>query len=280
MANTIISPAVYSKKWLKNYDQSQVMADLVSTTYQGDMMENGDTLYAQKFSNVTISTYTPGSDISVQSLTMTNQSISINQKKAALGVIDATEIRQSHLPLVNGFMKRFAMGFGATIDDRLLGHYADVDSGNILGSDAAPIAITKDNVYDYFVEARKMLKVDGVPFQGLVAVVDEDTESAILRSPDFVKATQTGDQVVRKGEIGSLAGFRVVTSPRIATVSGVRHQMFFQPEFIELVVQLDYENLLQTYKPEKQFGTGIKGLALYGSAVLQTTAGVVLKKAA
>ena len=45
MANTIISPAVYSKKWLKNYDQSQVMADLVSTTYQGDMMENGDTLY-------------------------------------------------------------------------------------------------------------------------------------------------------------------------------------------------------------------------------------------
>jgi hypothetical protein len=280
MANTMINPAIYSKKWLRNYDLATVMADLVNTTYQGDMANAGDIMHAQQLPNITINTYSPGTDITPQSVTITDQTISVNQKKAAMVYIDETEIKQTHLPIINGLMKRFSVAFANTIDDRLLGHYADVNAANVIGSDAAPITVTPANVYDYFVQAGEIMLASGIPPEGLVAVVDEKVKSACLRSPDFVKATATGDQVVRKGQIGELAGFKVVVTPRIATVSGVRNQMFFHPDFIELIVQLDADRLLKVGDAEKQVAKYIRSAALYGSGVLQNTAGVVLKRAA
>jgi hypothetical protein len=280
MANTMINPVIYSKKFLRNFDLQTVMANLVSTTYQGDMAEAGDTLKAQKLPNVTYSTYTPGNDMSAQDVTITDNTIQVNQKKGALIYLDDMEIKQTHLPVINGMMKRFAYGASTVIDDRCLGHYADVDSGNILGSDANPISLTKDNIYGYACTAYEYLQNAGAMLDSLFMVVDPNTSTLIKQSPDYVKATQTGDMVVRNGEIANFAGFKVVVSPRLTAVSGVKNLMFFHPEFIELIIQIDAKRLMDQQKAEKRHGMFVKSGILYGSGVLQPTAGVVLKKAA
>src|SRR5690606_7893035 len=116
------------------------------------------------------------------------------------------------IDLVKGYTKRAMVSMAQTIDSHLLTRSADVDSGNIIGTDIAPITLTKDNVYGYFVQAAGMLDEDNIPEEGRVAVVDPGTKALILQSPQFVQATTTGDEVVRKGHLGHMAGFKIVVS--------------------------------------------------------------------
>ncbi len=281
MANSFSTtyPEIFSKTLLKNFDKATVMGKLVNRDYEGEIKNYGDIVNAVLYGNVTIGDYTPGSDVAVQNLSLTNYQMPIDQKKAFNAVIDLVEITQSNLDLVNGWMGRAAVALGETADDRLLGHYADVDAGNIIGSDAAPITLTKDNIYGYFVEAGKLLDADGIPAEGRYAVIDEDTKALVLNSPDYVKATSGGDTVVRSGKVGMMAGFEVHMTPRLTAVSSVKNLMFMTKDFISLAFQIPADHI-KTYEPEKQFGTGLKGLALYGSKVFHPKAGVVLKRAA
>jgi hypothetical protein len=180
------------------------------------------------------------------------------------------------------FSKRAAIAMAQTIDTRIFTHYADT-TNTTLGSTTTPVTLTPDNVYNYFVDARRLLQSanaldsesadDGA--SGPVALIDVQTESLILRSPDFIKATQTGDSVVRNGEIGKLAGFRVKVSNRITAVSGTIPLMFFTRDFISLAVRIP-PNKMEMYKPEKRFGMGMKALMFYGTKVFNPTAGVTL----
>lgn len=285
MANSFSStfPEVFSKLALKNFDLNSVMSRLVNRDYEGEIKKAGDTVNAILYGDVTVGDYTPGSDVSVQNWSLTNNQMLIDQKKTFNGVIDLVEITQSHLSLVNGWMKRASVAMSETVDDRLLGHYADVDAGNVIGSNASPITLTAANVYDYFVDAGKMLDADGIPEAGRVAVIDEDTKALIRKSDEYTHATSVGDENIKKGRVGEFAGFDVYMTPRIPTVTpsgtDLKNLMFFTKDFISLAFQIPADHM-KTYEPEKQFGTGIKGLALYGTEVFHSTAGVVLKRVA
>ncbi len=281
MANTFTGafPAIYSKKYLTNYDLAVVMPKLVSTTYQTDVKAFGNVVHMSHFGNVTISTYTPGTDMTPQALSTTDNTLSLNQFKGFDYIIDATEIKQSHLPLLNKWMQRASIAMAQTIDDALLAHYADADAGNVIGSDAAPLSLTPDNVYDYCLMAAENLDNNGIPEEDRYLVIDPNTRSLIRKSPDFVKNTELGDTVVRKGQVGEIAGFTVMVSARLTAVSGVKNLMYFHKDFIQFAAQFSPKNF-KTYDPQHQHGVGVKGLTIYGSAVPQGIAGGVIKKAA
>lgn len=279
MPNTFSAtyPEVFSKTLLKNFDKATVMGKLVNRDYEGEIKNAGDVVNAVLFGNVTVGDYTPGSDVAVQNLSLSNNTMNIDQRKAFNAIIDLVEITQSHLDLVNGWMNRAAVALGEAADDRLLSHHADVDANHLIGSNSTPITLTKDNIFEYFVEAGKLLDQDGIPSEDRYAVIDEDTKALLLKSPDYVKATSGGDDVVRSGKVGMLAGFEVHMTPRIPTLSGVKNLLFMHKDYISLAFQIPPEHI-KTYEPEKQFGTGIKGLALYGSKVFLPKAAVVLKR--
>jgi len=274
-------PAVWSKYLAKTFDAASVMVPLVNRSVEGDLASAGDTVHVQKYGNVSVSNYTEGSDNTVQTVSLTDATLVLNQKKYFQFVIDSIEQATAHLDLVKGFSKRAMVTMAQTIDDRLFTHYADTDAANVIGTTTNPISLTIDNVYHYFIEARRLLKAKNA-LEGLdddpVAVVDVGTEALILKSPRFVQQTSEGDSVVRKATIGHLAGFRVVVSNRITAVSNTLPLMFFTKDFISFAMRITPDKF-ETYKPEKQFGTGVKGLAFYGSKVFNDDAGVVLYKA-
>ena len=274
---TATFPDIFSKTLLQNFDKASVMGQLVSRDYEGDIKNAGDVVNAVLFGNVTVSDYTPGTDVAVQSLSLSQNALQIDQKKAFNAIIDLVEISQSHLDLVNGWMKRASVALGEAVDDRLLAHYADVATSNTIGTNAVPITLTSANVYDNFVEAGRLLDAAGIPQDERYAVIDSETKALLLKSPSYVRATNYGDSIVQSGAIGTIAGFEVRMTPRIPIVSSVKNLMFMHRSYISLAFQIPTDHI-QTYIPEKQFGTGIKGLALYGSKVFQNTAAVVLKK--
>lgn len=281
MANTFTTsyPEVWSKYMARNLDAESIALATVDRSVEGDLAKFGDTVNVDKWGNVTANNYAEGSDMSVEDVSVTTASLTLNQKKYFNVLIDDLESAQSHLDLVKGFKKRGMVALAQAMDTRVLSHYADVDSGNILGADGAGIVLTKDNVYEYFVRCRQLLREDNVPMEDLVAIIDPDTEATVLLAPEFIQATAKGDSRVEQATLGKLAGFRVVVSNRISTASNVKNLMFFHPEFISFALRISPDKV-KIYDPEKRFGVGIKALAFYGSKVFNATMGVVLKKAA
>lgn len=271
-------PHVWSKYMAKTYDSATVMAALTNKSVEGDLANFGDTVHVQRWGNVTISPVTVGSDFTVQSVSLTDATLVLNQIEGFQFVIDNVEKAVSHLDLVKGFSERAMIAMAQTIDTFLFLNYANVQSGNTIGSTSAAITLTQDNVYTYFVQAGLLLDLQNIPKEGRVAVIDPLVSSYIRRSPDYVKNTATGDAVVRNGEIGELAGFKVVESNRITNVSGTYPLMFFHPDFISFAMRISPDRF-ETYKPEKQFGIGVKGEAFYGSQVFNPKAGVTLYRA-
>lgn len=76
-------------------------------------------------------------------------------------------------------------------------------------AEADTTALTKTTVYDAFVNARKALSNKKVPLHGRFALVTPDTYALLLKSPEFIKASNLGDAVVQTGAVGQIAGFTV-----------------------------------------------------------------------
>lgn len=281
MANSFNYKTAWSKVLLINHDAQSVMAPLFNRKYEGDIKEAGDTVKATLFGNVTIGTYTPGSDMSPQDVSTTDSSMTIDQMKYWDIIIDKVEQKQGHHDYVKGWQSRAMVAMAQTVDDRCLSHYADADSANVIGTTAEPVSLDKDNVYYYFRQAHERLRKQNIGDEDTwVAVVDPETITAITMSEEMKKRdTSIGDEMVTKGTFGKFAGFKVVESNRISTVSGSKNLMFFHKDFATLAMQIP-EDYMEMFKPEKRFGTGIKGMALYGTKAFHPKMCAVIKKAA
>lgn len=84
-------------------------------------------------------------------------------------------------------------------------------NGTMIKKDGAKdtTALTKSNVYEYFVDARTALSTSKVPSTGRFALVTPATFALLLKSPEFIKASALGDAVVQTGAVGQIAGFTV-----------------------------------------------------------------------
>lgn len=70
-------------------------------------------------------------------------------------------------------------------------------------------ALTKATVYENIVDARTQLSEAHVPTDGRFLLVSPETYALVLKSPEFVKASDLGDNVVQTGAVGRIAGFNV-----------------------------------------------------------------------
>jgi hypothetical protein len=75
------------------------------------------------------------------------------------------------------------------------------------------IVVDPAKTHDSFVDARKALNDENVPFGERVLVVGSGIEAAILKDPQFVHADQSGsDAALREAFVGRIAGFDVIVS--------------------------------------------------------------------
>lgn len=81
-----------------------------------------------------------------------------------------------------------------------------VDAGTASGVTAA---LTKASIYESFVDTRTILSKKHVPLRDRFALVTPDVYALLLKSPDFIKASDLGDSVVQSGAVGRIAGFTV-----------------------------------------------------------------------
>jgi len=268
---------VWSKKLLKVFNKTVVMGNLVNRDFEGDIQSAGDVVHVRTFGNVTINDYTRDMTIAFQALTDPMVDLTIDQQKYFAFKVDDMDKAQADVNIMEGYAARAAIAIRDVVDSRLIGHYADVDAGNVIGTDLAPITLTSSNIYSYITQLGEILDEDNIPSEGRNLVITPKFKTMLLQSTEFTRATSLGDNVIQNGYIGNVAGFAVHVTTNNPAVSGVVNLMAFTPDYISFASQV---SKVETVRPYNMFADAVKGLYLYGSKVMLPKAGAVLKASA
>jgi hypothetical protein len=203
--------------------------------------------------------------------------LTIDQQKYFAFKVDDLDKAQADINIMEGYASRAAMAIRNVVDSRLVGHYADVDSGNVIGTDLAPITLTSGNIYSYITQLGEKLDNSNVSSEGRNLVITPKFKTMLLQSTEFTRATSLGDNVVQNGYIGNVAGFAVHVTTNNPAVSGVVNLLAFTQDYISFASQV---SKVETVRPYNMFADAVKGLYLYGSKVMLPKAGAVLKASA
>lgn len=266
-------PELWSARLLQGLEKSHVATNLVNRDYEGQIRNQGDKVNINTLSDVAIKTYTPNSDIaSPDDLTTTKQQLEITEADYFNIQLDDVDRVQAAGELMDTAMRNVAYKMNDKTDSFILGKIASgVASGNIIGTTASPIQVTKNNIYESIIEMRTKLDKANVPTSGRTIVIPPEIYALLLQDERFVKSDAVaGQNVLVNGLVGRVAGFDVFESNNVVYDTDnkfwkVTAQVITATTFAEQIVKTE------AYRMEKRFSDAVKGLHVYGAKVTDGT---------
>jgi hypothetical protein len=272
--NGTTSPVdIMSKVLIKNFDNNTVMSKLVNRELSSDLAQFGDTVKLARPGSITVGNYT-GADLTFQDVTMTTNTLVLNQVKQATFQLDKVDTTQSALDLYKIFSERMTVATGIDIDTHLLGvGAAGVDPANVEGASTAPVTFSKNDVIDKLRTGKLALMQDNIPTDNLVFVTTPEVASYLVEIMGE-RETSNGDNALMTGRVGKVLGIEVYETTNLTPTAGVyTHLLFNRDLFIHHVMRIPPEYIKMVDMFEKNFKTGAKALYIYGSKVFHPTAG-------
>ncbi len=275
MAITNFIPTIWSARLLENLKKSMVYAQpgVVNRDYEGEIRNAGDTVKILSVSAVTIDNYTKGQDITFQELSDAAQVLTIEKQKYFAFEVDDIDKAQSVVNIIDSAMAEAAYGLKDSADQYVAGvMVAGVASANQIGTDASPVSLTagatgsgNTNAYEAIVNMRVKLDKANVPNEGRWLVVPPEVYALLLKDNRFVY-NNLAQQVMLNGEVGQIAGFRVLVSNNVPESSSKWRILAGYPGAVTYAEQI---NKIEAIRRENRFADGIKGLHLYGAKVIR-----------
>ena len=274
MANNLAAfkAEIWSKQLILNLDKINVMSPLVNDDWEGELKGKGSTVYVRTLGNITLGAYT--GTISYQDLAPVKEPMTVNDAQYFAFQVDDLDEAQSDMDALDAYTMRAAVGVNDTIEGKLLSKYASCAAANkITGASNAAIALTKDNVYSYAVQARTNLSKQSVPSIGRWMVIDPDTTGLFLQAPEFIRATNLGDGIVtlgrvgnaeRAGFVGRIAGFDVFESNNVPVSGGAKYIQYGDRYAIAYAAQI---NEMEALRLQNSFASAVRGLLFHDCTV-------------
>lgn len=174
---------------------------------------------------------------------------------------------------------------------------AVTNANNMIGTAAAPQAVTKDNIYDYLVDARVALTNAGalngngfysfkgnqeeMEFLAPVYTCTPKIFGLMLKSTQLTHPTANADQVIERGQKSMMAGFEIDQDTVLTTITDTEVTGLAEGAQIGIAatkMAVTYAN--QYTKVEKLrdpdcFADIVRGLELYGFAVIHPECAVI-----
>lgn len=138
-------------------------------------------------------------------------------------------------------------------------------------------ALTKDTIYAAFVAARTTHSNLKVPVRGRFALVTPSTYALVLLSPEFIRASDLGDEVVQTGALGQIAGYNIFED---ATLPANFYFIAGHMDWCTRVKEWDVPVKVQDLSGSGKYinATAVQGLMIYDHLV--TKPETLLSKAA
>lgn len=174
---------------------------------------------------------------------------------------------------------------------------AVTNADNMIGTAAAPQAVTKDDIYDYLVDARVALTNAGalngngfysfkgnqeeMEFLAPVYTCTPKVFGLMLKSTQLTHPTANADQVIERGQKSRMAGFEIDQDTVLTTITATEVTGLAEDAQIGIAatkMAVTYAN--QYTKVEKLrdpdcFADIVRGLELYGFAVIHPECAVI-----
>ena len=153
---------------------------------------------------VAVKAYDKANGVDADAGTTTYLDLDIDNDEAVNEIIDGFDAESVPGNLVADRLDSAGYSLGLQMDSD--GSVELTTAGTAFGNTTA---LTEKTIYANIVDARTQQSSIGVPTAGRWLLVSPDTYGLLLKSPEFIKASDLGDAVVQTGAVGKIAGYTV-----------------------------------------------------------------------
>lgn len=270
------TPERWSKRVLTKVDRQNIALRVANRDYEGEIREQGDTVWVRTYGNVTMSPYTRGGPIVYGDLAPTKESLVIDDAQNFAFAIDDLDEAQMDLRALDGYTDRAAVAVNNTIEDKIQAQYVGAHANNRITNGGAAITMSASNVYTTLVDAGKALDDQDVKLTDRWAFITPAMKAFLAKDTTyFIRATDLGDAIIKTGGnggranntpgfVGQAAGFDLYLSTATPQSSTGRYCMFGAGKPISYAGQL---RKIERIRRETTWGTAVRGLILHGAKV-------------
>jgi N4-gp56 family major capsid protein len=269
MSLTNFIPAIWSARLLANLDKALVYGNLVDRSYEGEV-RFGNTLKLNRPDSITVGNYT--GTVTYQTPTSTPRTLTIDQQRYFAFKVDDISRVQANVDLVDTYSQRAAYALADSVDQYIASLYPAAGAGIA----TLDITTTTPKVYEAFVELGQLLDEKNVPRQERWVVVSPKVYAALLKDQNFVRSTETGQQMILTGAVGQVAGFSVFVSNNVPVVTGATTQHKCLAGVNMAIVFAGNVQEVESIRLPNEFATGVRGLYVFGASVVEPDALAVL----
>ena len=281
------SKEIWSSKLIANFYDATVCAAISNTDYSGEITGFGDKVNIRTTPELTIRDYQKGMQLQVERPDKPKLTLNIDQGDYFAAVEDDVDRIQSDVNLMDAWTRDASEKMKIKIDAKVLtgiipsisavnsGAAAGRISANInLGATGSPVQLTKTNVIDYIVDAGAVLDEANAPESDRFLVIPAWV-AAMIKKSDVKDASLTGDSAtpLRNGRIGMIDRFTVYVSHNLNRVTDSGNQCFniVAGHKMGLTFATQMTNM-ESIRAESTFGSIVRGLQVYGYAVVKPEA--------
>lgn len=257
----------YSDLVLEKLRSELVLADgfVFNNDYEGDPTA-GAVKIPVRDTEVTVSDYDKANGLAPSTGSTTYTTLVIDKDKAINELIDGYDAESVPDNLVADRLDSGGYVLAKQID-------TDGATTLIAGATVMNIAsLTKDNIYSNIVDIRTAMSKANIPDDGKrYLLVTPDTFALILKSPEFISASDLGDEVKQMGILGKIAGFLVKEwNDSTANLAMIAGHPRFATRAAEWAVGVKVQDLAES---GKYIGAcAVQGRRVYGHKVLRSLA--------
>jgi len=239
-----------------------------NTRYEGDP-KAGNVKIPVRDTEVTVSNYNKAQGVAGTIGTTTYLDLAIDKDKAVNEIIDGFDAAAVPDNLVADRLDSATYSLALQMD---------TDATTLLETEATSLgtgSLTKTNIYETIVNARTALSTAKVPNDNRrFLLVTPATMALVLKSPEFISASNLGDEVKQTGIVGRIAGFNVIED---ATLSATTNFIAGHPDWCARVSEWQVPVHLQDINGSGTYigASAVQGRKVYGMKV--TKAATLLK---
>ena len=262
---------LFSKKVNIKLDKQGTYTDIVNRKWEGEIKKEGDRVTIYTIGNLTAKDYDPKNPTAIvyDNPEGDKQQLIVDQIKIIPFKVGDVQNLWSNLNLVDQYTDRIAVA-GAETKDTHLHTVAVAGAGTKLYDDSA-LALTEDNVWKLICQIQATLKrknalKNGRDYSGKrpALVVSPEVEGMLLQSKNYF-ANAFGNEVLRKGQIGTIGLFDVFTNTVNGDGTGDQTIVALTSDAITYAEQI---TKTETLRDKDEVGDFVRCLMVYGSKVV------------
>lgn len=271
MATKNFIPTIWSETLLKSLDKEYVAVMNCNRSFEGEIRNAGDTVLINDVGAISVFDYTKDTDMNAPEALGEGRQVSlvIDSAKAFCFQIDDVDRVQTRPDRMQAAMHEAACALADEADKYVYKLYSDASADNIIEK----TGVVADDIVDILIEARQKLMQNNVNSNTPVVLEVSPAVAALVLKAKILHSTDNGEALTN-GYLGSFVGFDIYVSNNIVQESnGVWHCMARTKRSIAFAEQL---KSVEAFRPEKRFADAVKGLYLFGGAVVYPDELVVL----